>query len=708
MDSRVFWKHTVIDEDVDSVLDTCLNPSTLKQAATFADNVAWLPGNHGDFRIDGLSVYPQFRPDNIQVTRDLLTDGKYMAGYANRACRLGTIDRYLLTHNKLPGMEYLKESREVFDSYLPLLTECNDIHFAVPIGLVSVDKQLTDETHRAFSQVVTDRAREQINLLSRVGGLACIRISYYPRIADHTTTDTTVLHRVNQFIQTLVKHGYIPSQLVIKQTIFPPWQKLHTCWSEELANTWIFPVTRLHGIHTDDISSLVMCNIEYMTSFTEFCLSKNKRINHKSDPSPFSVSIASWYLSQLPQDLVPRGDIPHIFEHFTTLCGVGKQCQDMRDTGKSFVSHKPVSTESECLEYICNQQQTPTEPKIQSMRLVKNISQESPNLAIPKVAMDAMESFTTHGIPCYDSMDPFFSNRAFRPWEHNRCVYVPVTGGYIAIKGTEALSTQMDAHMRAFRARGFADHFPMTEQRAPFLCALHECETEFEKAMQVQEKYYETYGKIAGTPLPLGVFEIHHQSLDNYFILLGKYVSSDTLDIVRGVVDKLGVYVYFINECPLRIGHLNRSLPNAEKTIATLSAMNNTLQQFKELTQCGFVMWNNNSIARGCCMDPMNCLMRGGFVDIDSVHPVDESSNTTDILCGFWNSFHIMCETFMTTFTATHGVQFIGYKRFLFACFAASFFTQCNHCTVLSTVLKTPWVNSPTDTYHSLDLYWSP
>jgi len=264
--------------------------------------------------------------------------------------------------------------------------------------------------------------------------------------------------------------------------------------------------------------------------------------------------------------------------------------------------------------------------------------------AMPGIAATLSEFKTA--IPGAETITPFETNEAVRPYRHLRAFYLRKTDGVIAVKGSEVFASdveQMLAVMSGFRidflGRGKSlfsalEHFALNEQKIPLALSVDEAMEDVSSAAAVQRAHVARYGARAHTPLPLLAVRWPDTVTEAHLKRLSTLLSARARKSVERVAaDGLGAVVYHYPTVPQRVAHLPEILrTRSEKDwLARLAAIadpqaavNGWLDVVARLLVLGFLPGSVESIGVGHCLEMKNAVIDGGLVDMGSICRVED------------------------------------------------------------------------------------
>jgi hypothetical protein len=261
-------------------------------------------------------------------------------------------------------------------------------------------------------------------------------------------------------------------------------------------------------------------------------------------------------------------------------------------------------------------------------------------------------------VPVATRVDPLNAGGCVRPYRHMRAFYEPRDDGVLAFKGTEIQAddrAEKLLELRSFRVdysgrgRSFfslTEHFPIVESKVPLAVSLAEALEDAESALSFQKAHLARFGALARAPVPLLVFRWPDAMVADFHAALSPLLSPRAAKIVDGVVSGgLGCLVYHYPTVPLRVAHLDvelgaevaqavdyRSRAQALKTaVDPASTIDGWVDLAARMMVLGFIPCSIESQGIGHCLEAQNAVIDGGFVDLGSMKPMDQVSDTREL-----------------------------------------------------------------------------
>jgi hypothetical protein len=279
-----------------------------------------------------------------------------------------------------------------------------------------------------------------------------------------------------------------------------------------------------------------------------------------------------------------------------------------------------------------------------------------------------------------------------RPIGHGRSFYVDIESligldprgpamGYLAVKGSEVASDDYAVWMTSLRQRrqfwGFnggnefttfrssmdttlnnLERWPLVERKVPGAVTLSEAMVEASIALEFQTKYMRRYGDFARVPLPLFVYRWPESVTERAWFHLRPLLTSRAAEIVEQTLARsLAVYVYYYPALPIRLMSLEGFQPSqtlkrdvvseaddragptdhhatSARRVSRLMSTGDLIERWSELfvrmLALGYLPKDPGCLLTADCLQPWNVVLDGGFVDIDSIVPI-ESLDDVDV-----------------------------------------------------------------------------
>jgi hypothetical protein len=235
--------------------------------------------------------------------------------------------------------------------------------------------------------------------------------------------------------------------------------------------------------------------------------------------------------------------------------------------------------------------------------------------------------------------------------------------GVVVFKGLEPAFSWFPQLLHDLRApcytpHSIAEHLVVEEGKIPGCVGLREAFFEAQAAQRLQTRYLATYGEPARAPLPLFVYRHSPDTIGRTREQLRAELSEQTFDLMAPTLDTgLGGYAYYYPAPPIRARDVDSMLANEpfwRRQLALLSfgdvseLVERWLQLFARLLVTGLLPGAAASRKRGICCQPQNACLDGGYVDVDSVVPVESLRSDADIGQAVWFSFEALTDTILT------------------------------------------------------------
>ena len=253
-------------------------------------------------------------------------------------------------------------------------------------------------------------------------------------------------------------------------------------------------------------------------------------------------------------------------------------------------------------------------------------------------------------VPRPPTVRPFVLRPFYRPPGSHRCFYffpgsgesglvLPTDRAVIAFKGLEPCAEDFDHLLRDFRRPCYsphtiAEHLVFEEQKVPGALTLKEALREAGRAARLQQEHMAAFGTLGRLPVPVAVFRHPASVVDRLLHGLRNEVSLAAFDAIEKFAsDGLGVYAYYYPTPPVRVRDVDAflyGLPFRQRMFALLrvcdpqEVVDRWLHLFAKMLWFGMLPGALTSLRTGISCQPQNATIDGGFVDLDSVTPIDE------------------------------------------------------------------------------------
>ena len=232
-----------------------------------------------------------------------------------------------------------------------------------------------------------------------------------------------------------------------------------------------------------------------------------------------------------------------------------------------------------------------------------------------------------------DSLEPFdgsdHANKIFRPKGSHRAFYVNYgsSNAVIAIKGTEAVSSELKAAMAADRLNLLPhrpwskfENFIYREQKAPLAMLFNEARDEVEVGMTYQASTFKNFGFFEEAPLPLLLYKWSSEATQSYVDTIAPYLDGRARDLLFPLIDTygLGGIVYHYQYLPTRVRFSSSEASECDGN-ELLSAVDNLIGIVARMLLSGFMPFDFEDHGVGQCVAPQNVTLRGGICDLGSI-----------------------------------------------------------------------------------------
>lgn len=208
--------------------------------------------------------------------------------------------------------------------------------------------------------------------------------------------------------------------------------------------------------------------------------------------------------------------------------------------------------------------------------------------------------------------------------------------GAIVFKGTEPLLPDFSDYLEWMLTAPFRGsylplglHFPLEMKLPPGAMWIEECVLEQDVTSRIQSEYLAQYGRLARLPVPLFVFELGQDQVQQYRALIRARVSAATFSRIEAkLAGGLGVEVYYYPSLPVRAADLFvteirtscASTLTSQALEETFGAWIRLMADMLHLGYMPYAPWNHGM---GACVDPGNACIDGGFNDVLTIVPFD-------------------------------------------------------------------------------------
>lgn len=232
----------------------------------------------------------------------------------------------------------------------------------------------------------------------------------------------------------------------------------------------------------------------------------------------------------------------------------------------------------------------------------------------------------------YPSLKPDMEPLTFK--NHKRVLYFQLSEGqYFSKKGlnfSEKIEESFSQKNQSILGNNNAiEMFPMIEGKIPFHMLESEAVKEVERSQMFHETYFERYGEISLSPVPLSI-EILDDSYKLELLRFFKgHFPKPVYERLYGIMqnENLCTLSSFYPSLPLRVMDL-KSMPKETSLIWNEKTESKViecwLREFSRIMALGFIPATKWSMMTGNCLLPQNMCLYGGFADLDSLVYVEE------------------------------------------------------------------------------------
>jgi hypothetical protein len=278
-------------------------------------------------------------------------------------------------------------------------------------------------------------------------------------------------------------------------------------------------------------------------------------------------------------------------------------------------------------------------------------------------------------LPVSRSVMPFAEAPYFRPPGSYRCVYycpsafadcgnADLPAPVVALKGLEPAASDFsclvdDLRRTCYSPHNIAEHLVFEEHKIPGCLGIREALREAERACSFQIAHLRAWGTLAHLPLPLLVMRHNPEISDSAISRIRDLLPDTAFEKIRSQTEEgLGVYAYYYPAVPIRPRDLDHLLGGLDfrRRILTLATtvcdpeivIARWICGFVRLLYLGFLPGSLHSMRTGVCCQPQNACIDGGFVDLDSLTPIDELRDDTAIISALQFSLDSLIESVRT------------------------------------------------------------
>lgn len=273
------------------------------------------------------------------------------------------------------------------------------------------------------------------------------------------------------------------------------------------------------------------------------------------------------------------------------------------------------------------------------------------------------------GVPIAPMVVPFERGAVMRPAGHRRCYYLRLgadaTSSHLGIKGTEPVLVDQlrlliatgiqRSRMLPYRLSGM-DFFPIHEHKVPMMVRLQEALDEAAIGSEIYGAYVRRYGEAPALPFPLAVFKWPQEVTSAYWEVVEPELSPWAREITaRLIADGAGCYIYHYPMAPFpRVRHLAAGFRDKQQRrwIDELSAQEDpavTIERwvrlYTRLLALGYLPCAESQLRNGQAVQAQNTIVRGGFLDLDSLRPLSTISDELELFWSYALSIQVLTAT---------------------------------------------------------------
>jgi hypothetical protein len=296
--------------------------------------------------------------------------------------------------------------------------------------------------------------------------------------------------------------------------------------------------------------------------------------------------------------------------------------------------------------------------------------------AIEEVLSELGTGFVAQTLPVAGHWGPFH-----RPFGHWRALYrVQPELCCLAFKGTESYTQELEVHYNALLDRyavldfsihrpglserptsatlSVLDRFLYVEGKFPGTVLMTEALSEARTSAAFQLAHYRRYGCLACVPLPLAVYQVQDEVVEQIVQAVCRVVDEHSRACVQRLASPgFAVLVYWFPHLPLRVAHvglpadlspderlkqLSHGIPAGAALASPEMIVENWVNIVVRMLALGYVPADPRSAIRGSCVDAPNLTLDGGMVDLDSMRPLDSFRNQAEIHNAIEQSIEIL------------------------------------------------------------------
>lgn len=205
--------------------------------------------------------------------------------------------------------------------------------------------------------------------------------------------------------------------------------------------------------------------------------------------------------------------------------------------------------------------------------------------------------------------------------------------GVLAFKGVPMPESDLQSHLARLGVsqprpdepwpRSGLEHLVFVEHKVPMALTGLEARREFRCALDVRRRIAQIRPDRPRLPRPLRLWRWPEESAEAFTRVVCAHLGTRAAESVRAsLTDGPHVYVYYYPDVPRRVVDGASSVDDPRETIRRWVAL------FAHFLAVGYVPAGTESRGFGSCCGPQNAVIDGGFVDLDSVVPLDEIASS--------------------------------------------------------------------------------
>ncbi len=298
----------------------------------------------------------------------------------------------------------------------------------------------------------------------------------------------------------------------------------------------------------------------------------------------------------------------------------------------------------------------------------------------------ALSSLRTR-LPVPPTCNSFVAGSFFRPPGHKRCFYYSpeplepgASTGVIAFKGFEPLAPDYDALLDEMEhglapdwlswgfplQRRYAEHFALFENKPPCSSMIKEVEDQGHAAAEAQRRHLAAYGALARLPIPLLGHRFPDEQTAELLAKFRRHLSRRAYERIATLARGFGGYIYYYGALPLRIKDYNatvnevgfhESLDALAERVDLEEILDRWITLYVRILYLGYLPAALQTKGQGNLLLSQNAVLDGGYVDVDSLTPVEELDDPVffdSLQFSHWVLFLTVRELLMKTRTPSH------------------------------------------------------